>query len=117
MAERYRRLTTASHLRSLLPAVLLLAPALAVAAILADGLSDAGRQAVAESAGKAQSTDRGTTPESRRASTVTIGWVGDITPGSQYGLPANGGAGLFAKVGRTMREPDLMAGNLEGTLS
>ena len=117
MAERYRRLTTASHLRSLLPAVLLLAPGLAVAAILVDGLSGARRPAVAESAAKAQSTHRGTTSERKRASTVTIGWVGDITPGSQYGLPANGGAGLFAKVGRAMREPDLMAGNLEGTLS
>jgi len=117
MAERYRRLTTASHLRSLLPAVLLLAPGLAVAAILVDGLSGARRPAVAESAAPAQSTHRGTTSERKRASTVTIGWVGDITPGSQYGLPANGGAGLFAKVGRAMREPDLMAGNLEGTLS
>jgi len=48
---------------------------------------------------------------------VNIGWVGDITPGSQYGLPANGGASLFANVRGTLRAPDLMAGNLEGTLS
>jgi hypothetical protein len=116
MAERCRRLISASQLRSLVPAVLLLAPAVAVAAILADGLPGAGRPAVADSAPQAQSTHRG--PASgRRASTITIGWVGDITPGSRYGLPANGGAGLFAKVGRAMREPDLMAGNLEGTLS
>ncbi|HEX2102757.1 MAG TPA: CapA family protein [Solirubrobacteraceae bacterium] len=53
----------------------------------------------------------------RRATSITIGWVGDITPGSRYGLPAAGGRGLFAAVRRALREPDLMAGNLEGTFS
>src|SRR5262249_9150368 len=48
------------------------------------------------------------------ARTITIGWVGDITPGSQYGLPADGGAALFADVGDTLRAPDLMAGNPQG---
>ncbi len=52
-----------------------------------------------------------------RARTLTIGWVGDITPGSRYGLPADGGRALFARVRRRLREPDLMTGNLEGTFS
>jgi hypothetical protein len=51
------------------------------------------------------------------ARTITIGWVGDITPGSAYGLPADGGRALFARVRGDLREPDLMAGNLEGTFS
>src|SRR3954452_23718403 len=52
----------------------------------------------------------------KRARTLTIGWAGDVTPGSRYGLPAQGGRALFATVRRALREPDLMVANLEGTL-
>jgi hypothetical protein len=53
----------------------------------------------------------------KRATSITIGWVGDITPGSQYGLPAAGGRQLFSAVRTLLREPDVMIGNLEGTFS
>jgi hypothetical protein len=49
--------------------------------------------------------------------TITIGWVGDITPGSQYGLPPADGRTLFSAARAALREPDLMIGNLEGTFS
>jgi hypothetical protein len=46
---------------------------------------------------------------------VTIGWVGDTTPGSRYGMPPQSGRALFAKVRAQLETPDIMAGNLEGT--
>ena len=49
--------------------------------------------------------------------TLTIGWVGDVTPGSQYGLPAGNGRALFASLLEPLRAPDLMIANLEGTFS
>jgi poly-gamma-glutamate capsule biosynthesis protein CapA/YwtB (metallophosphatase superfamily) len=107
---------TASHLRSLLPAGAVLVPALAVLAVVlapAPAPTTGGGGAAA-----AEAATRGHRGEHRaRARTITIGWVGDITPGSRYGLPAGAGRALFAAVRRTLREPDLMAGNLEGTLS
>lgn len=44
--------------------------------------------------------------------TVTIGWVGDIAPGtdSRY-------QGLFAQLGDTLKTPEIMSGNLEGALT
>jgi hypothetical protein len=48
---------------------------------------------------------------------VEIGWVGDTTPGSKYGLPPDGGRALFARVRDQLRAPDLMIANLEGTYS
>lgn len=48
---------------------------------------------------------------------IEIGWVGDTTPGSRYGLPPNGGRALFASVRDKLRAPDLMIANLEGTYS
>jgi hypothetical protein len=109
------RLVTVSHLRALLPAGAVLVPALAVLAVVfapAPPPPEGGGVAAAEAATGAH---RGA--HARHARTLTIGWVGDITPGSRYGLPAAGGRALFAAVRRTLREPDLMAGNLEGTLS
>jgi hypothetical protein len=47
----------------------------------------------------------------------TVGWVGDITPGSSYGDPPDKGRPLFEHVKAELRRPDLMLGNLEGTLS
>jgi hypothetical protein len=46
---------------------------------------------------------------------VTIGWVGDTTPGSRYGMPPQQGRALFSKVRAELKAPDIMAGNLEGT--
>jgi hypothetical protein len=46
---------------------------------------------------------------------VTIGWVGDITPGSSYGLAPQHGRALFAKARTQLKAPDIMVGNLEGT--
>ena len=94
MAGRFIR---GSHLRSLLPAVLLLAPALAVAAILVGAFTGAERPTGADGVAPAEAATRGDQSRGRGAKTITIGWVGDITPGSRYGLPANGGASLFAK--------------------
>jgi Bacterial capsule synthesis protein PGA_cap len=48
---------------------------------------------------------------------ITIGWVGDTTPGSRYGNPPDGGRALFAQVRDELRAPDLMLANLEGTYS
>jgi hypothetical protein len=109
------RTITAEHLRTLLPVGAVLVPALALLAMLAaPGAAPdrGGIEAAAEA--KADAHARGHRGGAR---TITIGWVGDITPGSRYGLPAGGGRALFAAVRRTLREPDLMAGNLEGTLS
>lgn len=47
---------------------------------------------------------------------LTVAWVGDITPGSSYGLPPGQGDALFAGVRPFLRRPDLTLGNLEGTL-
>jgi hypothetical protein len=103
MADRCRRLITETSLRSRLLAGL--AALLAVAAALDGGRPGTpGRTAAAK-------------PPGSGGRTVTIGWVGDITPGSQYGLPSDGGRALFARVRSRLREPDLMAGNLEGTFS
>src|SRR4051794_32668453 len=107
------RLVNASHLRSLLPAGAVLVPALAVLAIVlapAPGRPTAGGAAAAEAA----SAPHRAHARAARARTITIGWVGDITPGSRYGLPARGGRALFAAVRRTPREPDVMGGNPPG---
>jgi capsule synthesis protein PGA_cap len=114
MAERWRALIRAVPVRSLLPAALLLVPALAVWSILVGTVTGADRPSTAVADQRAGAPGTG---GHRGAGTITIGWVGDITPGSSYGLPDAGGAALFAGVRDTLRAPDLMAGNLEGTLS
>lgn len=48
---------------------------------------------------------------------VDIGWVGDTLVGSRYGMAPRAGRALFEQVADELRRPDLMAGNLEGTLS
>jgi hypothetical protein len=52
----------------------------------------------------------------RAPATLTIGWVGDVTPGSQYGTPAGDGRALFAAVRPVLRRPDVMVADLEATL-
>lgn len=54
-------------------------------------------------------------PMAESSSVITIGWAGDMTPGSSAGNPGHGGRDLFAKVRTQLREPDLMIVNLEGT--
>ena len=52
------------------------------------------------------------------ASTViTVGWVGDTTPGSMYGLAPDGGRALFGAMRPLLSKPDLTIANLEGTYS
>ncbi len=46
---------------------------------------------------------------------VVIGWVGDLTPGSKYGNPPNGGRALFEPTRAYTAKPDIMVANLEGT--
>lgn len=48
-------------------------------------------------------------------SIVTIGWVGDTTPGSSMGLPPQHGRALFSALRSQLLKPDILAGNLEGT--
>ena len=54
---------------------------------------------------------------SGKPTVITIGWVGDTTPGSKYGLPPDQGRALFARLRDELRAPDLMMANLEGTYS
>src|SRR4051794_12885615 len=99
-----------STVRPLLAVAAIVSPALAAIAILLAPAPGGDPAAPAEAA-----ATRGK-PAKRAARTITIGWVGDVTPGSQYGLPAQGGRALFARVKAALREPDLMVANLEGTL-
>jgi hypothetical protein len=48
---------------------------------------------------------------------IELGWAGDIVVGSHYGLPPDGGRAQFSAVAGLLRDPDLMIGNYEGTLS
>jgi hypothetical protein len=109
MAGRWRRLKTAWSPRALVPPALVLVPAVAAVLIVLAPPPDLVRPAPTR---QSKHRDRRAQP-----ATVTIGWVGDITPGSRYGLPADGGRALFRHVRRALHEPDLMAANLEGTLS
>jgi len=47
---------------------------------------------------------------------LTIAWGGDVTLGSAYGMPPDGGRGLLAPLARTLRAADIAAVNYEGTL-
>ena len=48
---------------------------------------------------------------------IEVGWVGDTTPGSMYGMPPDGGRALFGSLRPLLSKPDLMIANLEGTYS
>ncbi len=65
---------------------------------------------------KAKPTSTTTTAEQKREDQVKIAWVGDITPGSRYGVPPNDGAQQFAGVRKPLQSADVAIGNLEGTL-
>lgn len=47
---------------------------------------------------------------------LTIGWVGDLTPGSRYGLPGDQGMEQLGTISKILRQADIQTGNLEGTL-
>ncbi len=48
---------------------------------------------------------------------LSIAWVGDITPGSRYGVPPGNGDAQFDAVRDRLRDADLTIGNLEGTFA
>src|SRR4051794_24080542 len=107
------RPVNASHLRALLPAGAVLVPALAVLAIVlapAPGRTTAS----AASAAEAATAPHGAHARAARARTVTIGWVGDITPGSRYGLPARGGRAPLPPRRPLPPGPHRLAGNPPG---
>lgn len=121
-------------LRRLLALAVFLA-VVAAAAALAMALRGGGPDKSSPGSGSGGSSGSGaparpaTTPASPRSSPVTspsaspsrpvieIGWAGDTTPGSRYGLPPNEGRALFAALRPYLRKPDLMIINLEGTYS
>jgi hypothetical protein len=77
---------------------------------------------VSASTGSPASSSPSSSPSPVSSSTlaskvITIGWVGDTTPGSQYGMPPNGGRALFQYMTTYLRKPDLMIANCEGTYS
>ena len=82
-----------------------------------DGGAVAGQisPAPAGAAGGAATASPSPTPTA--PSVIEIGWVGDTTPGSKYGLPPDNGRALFAPTKKRLRRPDLMIANLEGTYS
>ncbi len=53
----------------------------------------------------------------RVARAITVEWVGDMALSSGLGLPPGGVAGALAPLGSRLRDADITAGNLEGTLS
>jgi hypothetical protein len=73
----------------------------------------------AASEGAARTARRPADGRARPASgrSLTIAWTGDITPGSRYGLPPDGGRALFGDLRGRLAAPDLTLGNLEGTFS
>ncbi len=80
-------------------------------------LAEASATAEATKPPSSAATPTPSTSPSATKTVITIGWVGDTTPGSRYGDPPDGGRALFAQVRDELRAPDLMLANLEGTYS
>jgi hypothetical protein len=82
---------------------------------------DAGRSTPAATAVAASSPSAtpspSPSPSASPPTVIEIGWVGDTTPGSMYGLPPERGRALFASMRDKLSAPDLMIANLEGTFS
>jgi hypothetical protein len=104
MAGRRRLHLFRARARAAAPVVVLLVPAAAAAAIVLSP-PGAGERTVPAGAKEPE-------PRARAPRTLTIGWVGDVTLG-----PSARAGNVFARVRGALREPDLMAANLEGTLS
>ena len=80
------------------------------------GVAAAGASTSSRAAGPSGSPSPSPT-SSPPAPPITVGWVGDTTPGSKYGMPPNGGRALFGSMRPRLSRPDLMIANLEGTYS
>ena len=84
----------------------------------AGGAATSGSGGAKESPSPKASASGASHPSAAAAATViTIGWVGDTTPGSMYGLAPDRGRALFGRLPTLLRKPDLMIANLEGTYS
>jgi len=79
--------------------------------------ADADRPSPTISAVAASSPSPSPSPSPSSPTVIEVGWVGDTTPGSMYGLPPERGRALFSSVREELRAPDLMIANLEGTFS
>ena len=107
----------------LLGAVALIALAIGAGAwalIGRGGSPSTGSDAVAGSGGGAKppsASPASSVAVSASSTVITVGWVGDTTPGSMYGMPPDGGRALFGTTPPLLRKPDLMIANLEGTYS
>ena len=124
--ERRRRIIRRRRLVLLAAvAVVALAAAAGVRALTGSKGSPAPRSGAAAASGGAEkspsaspSASGGSAASAAALSTViTVGWVGDTTPGSMYGTPPDGGRALFGSLRPLLSKPDLMMANLEGTYS
>jgi hypothetical protein len=61
-------------------------------------------------------TAHGAAAPQRPGQTFTLAWGGDLTPGSDYGLPPAAGRGMLAAIADRLRSADIATVNLEGTL-
>jgi hypothetical protein len=82
--------------------------AVALIAIVAVGLARGGEPASGEVVARAA--------RHHEPKPLTIAWGGDVTLGSAYGLPPDGGWGLLAPLASVLRRADVAAVNYEGTL-
>ena len=106
-------------------AAVALAAVAGVRALTATSGSPAHRAASASGSGGARKTPSARPsasgslhPSAAAAATViTVGWVGDTTPGSKYGMAPDGGRALFGAMPALLSKPSLMIANLEGTYS
>jgi Bacterial capsule synthesis protein PGA_cap len=105
-------------------AVVAVAAAAGVWALAGGGASSSGPDVAAAATGTSSpspsSPSISATPApspSPSSTAITIGWVGDTTPGSMYGTPPSGGRALFGALRPLLGKPDLMITNLEGTYS
>jgi hypothetical protein len=82
--------------------------ALALAAVIAVSGLGGSEAATAKRASPAQAA--------KSARWIRIGWAGDTVLGSRHGVPPKGGRDLLAGIRTALQRPDVMIGNLEGTI-
>ena len=99
-----------------LPLALLLASVVALQSTFSSLFAGGGGEIAQAAARGASPADVEDEPASEDRS-VTIGWVGDTMLGRTGALPPDEGRGLLTEVGPVTVDPDVMIGNLEGTLS
>jgi hypothetical protein len=87
------------------------------AAAPATGTHSPGASAAHSPGASPSPSSSATRPPSASPTVITVGWVGDTTPGSLYGLAPDGGRALFGGMPALLRKPDLIIANLEGTYS